>query len=61
MMCEAVKDSDSGLRYIYEVLPVFYSRLLRYYGDENASRKFSDQIIRPNFYDQLYGGIASSA
>ena len=55
-MCEEVKDSESGLKYVYEVLPVFYSRLLRYYGDNDASCKFSDQVIRPNFYDQLYGG-----
>lgn len=56
MMCESIKSEKEGVRYVYEVLPIFYARLLRYYGDEIASQQFSEKIIRPNFYDQLYGG-----
>lgn len=59
MMCESIKSEKEGVRYVYEVLPIFYARLLRYYGDESASQKFSEKIIRPNFYDQLYGGTLS--
>jgi hypothetical protein len=59
-MCESLKCETSSVRYVYEVLPVFYSRLLRYYGDLDASQRFSDQIIRPNFYDQLYGGTSAN-
>lgn len=59
MMCQSIKSEKEGVRYIYEVLPIFYSRLLRYYGDDDASRQFSEQIMRPNFYDQLYGGTAA--
>lgn len=58
-MCQSIKGEKEGVKYVYEVLPIFYARLLRYYGDESASQKFSEQIIRPNFYDQLYGGTLS--
>lgn len=55
LMCDSLGGRDSAIKYVYEVLPVFYSRLLGYYGDSQASKKISDQIVRPNFYDQLYG------
>ncbi|WP_417421278.1 hypothetical protein [Halomonas sp.] len=58
IMSESFKDKNASVRYMYEVLPIFYSRLLRYYGDSEASRRFSNQIVRPNFYDQLYGGTS---
>lgn len=58
LMCAEFKDAETGLRYLNEVLPIFYSRLLKYYGDPEASREFSNQIFRPNFYDQLYCDFA---
>ena len=41
-------------RYITEVLPVMYCNLLKYYGDDVASRCLLQAIDRPNFYDELY-------
>lgn len=58
-MCCSKKNQEAGIRYVYEVLPIFYARLLRYYGDAEASQRFSDQISRPNFYDQLYGSTSA--
>lgn len=46
-------------RFITEVLPVMYGNLLRYYGDEVASRIYFEGIERPNFYDDLYGAQAA--
>lgn len=54
MMCESIKSQEAAIKYVYEVLPIFYSRLLRYYGDIDASQMISENIIRPNFYDQIY-------
>lgn len=45
---------DLVVRFITEVLPVMYGNLLKYYGDDAASRNFLSKISRPNFYDQLY-------
>ena len=45
---------DVMLKFITEVLPVMYGNLLNYYGDQVASSKFTSQISRPNFYDELY-------
>lgn len=41
-------------RFITEVLPVMYGNLLSYYGDEDASNTFLQNIVRPNLYDDLY-------
>lgn len=46
-------------RYITEALPVMYGNLLKYYGDDVASRSFLKNIDRPNFYDELYGAQAA--
>jgi len=50
----AIKTPELQRRYITEVLPVMYGNLLRYYGDEVASRSFLNDISRPNYYDELY-------
>lgn len=46
-------------RFVTEVLTVMYGNLLRYYGDEVASRNFLQAIKRPNLYDDLYGAQAT--
>ena len=50
-----IKTPELSCRFITEVLTVMYGNLLRYYGDEAASRNFLQGITRPNFYDDLYG------
>ena len=50
-----IKTPELQCRYITEVLPVMYGNLLKYYGDDVASRSFLRDIDRPNFYDDLYG------
>lgn len=49
-----IKTPELQRRYITEVLPVMYGNLLKYYGDDVASRSFLGNIDRPNFYDDLY-------
>ncbi len=49
-----IKTPEMQRRYITEVLPVMYGNLLRYYGDDVASRSFLGGVDRPNFYDDLY-------
>ena len=49
-----MKNDEIALKYILEVLPVMYSNLLSYYGDEESSKAFKRQIYRPNLYDRLY-------
>ena len=46
-------------RYVTEVLPMMYGNLLKYYGDDVASRNFHRDIDRPNFYDDLYAAQAA--
>lgn len=48
-------DSHCQYRFVTEVLTVMYGNLLRYYGDEGASRRYLADISRPNLYDTLYG------
>jgi hypothetical protein len=48
-------DRQIEYRYITEVLVVMYGNLLRYYGDENASKRYLAKLMRPNLYDILYG------
>lgn len=48
-------DSQCQYRFVMEVLTVMYGNLLRYYGDEAASRRYLTDISRPNLYDSLYG------
>lgn len=50
-----IKTDDLRVRFLTEVLTVMYGNLLRYYGDDAASRDFHVQIPRPNYYDELYG------
>lgn len=50
-----IKTPELTGRFITEVLTVMYGNLLRYYGDEAASRNFLEGIARPNLYDDLYG------
>lgn len=54
-----IKTPELTCRFITEVLTVMYGNLLRYYGDEAASRNFLKEIARPNFYDDLYGCMGS--
>ena len=54
-----IKTSELQRRYITEALPVMYGNLLKYYGDDVASRSFLKNIDRPNFYDELYGAQAA--
>lgn len=42
------------VRYITEVLPVMYGNLLKFYGDEAASRSLHAELPRPNLFDDLY-------
>ena len=55
LMSSAIKDLRTANRYLYEILPILYCRLLRYYGGVKESEELLSQIPRPNFYDQLYG------
>jgi hypothetical protein len=55
----AVKTPELQRRFITEVLPVMYGNLLKYYGDDVASRSFLRDIDRPNFYDDLYAAQAA--
>lgn len=51
----AIKSQELLCRFLTEVLTVMYGNLLRYYGDDAASRRLLMDIKRPNFYDDLYG------
>ncbi len=51
----AIKSQELLCRFLSEVLTVMYGNLLRYYGDDAASRRLLMDIKRPNFYDDLYG------
>jgi hypothetical protein len=50
-----IRDIDFRYRFIGEVLAVMYGNLMCYYGDVQSSRKFMNEIERPNLYDFLYG------
>ena len=50
-----IKSPKLQRRYVTEVLPMMYSNLLKYYGDDVVSQDFLRGIVRPNFYDDLYG------
>lgn len=54
-----MKTPELRRRYVTEVLPMMYGNLLKYYGDDVASRGFLRGIDRPNFYDDLYGPQAA--
>jgi hypothetical protein len=54
-----IKTPELQRTYVTEVLPMMYGNLLRYYGDDVASRSFLRGIDRPNFYDDLYGPQAA--
>lgn len=41
-------------RFVGEVMPVMYSNLLQYYGDDLHSAAIRAEIARPNLYDDLY-------
>ncbi|MBQ5940399.1 hypothetical protein [Massilia sp. AB1] len=56
-----LKDGETTMRYITEVLPVMYGHLLMYYGDVRASEAFLAQLARPNLYDELYGSAPTGA
>ncbi len=47
-------------RFVSEVLPVMYSNLLQYYGDDIHSAAIRVEIARPNLYDDLYGAPSSN-
>ena len=50
----AIKSPELLCKFLTEVLVVMYGNLLKYYGDDVASRSFLSGIDRPNFYDDLY-------
>lgn len=50
-----IETNEIQCKFITEVLTVMYGNLLKYYGDDIASRKYMREIERPNFYDDLYG------
>jgi len=50
-----IETNEIQCKFMTEVLPVMYGNLLRYYGDDTASRNYMKEIERPNFYDDLYG------
>lgn len=54
-----IKTPELQCRYVTEVLPMMYGNLLKYYGDDVVSQDFLQGIIRPNFYDDLYGPQAA--
>lgn len=56
----SLKDEDIQVRFISEVLPVMYGKLMGYYGDADSSVKFLESIPRPNLYDRFYGGVCSA-
>lgn len=49
-----IKTPHLRCRFITEVLAVMYGNLLKYYGDDMASRSYIENIGRPNLYDVLY-------
>lgn len=56
-----IKTPELQRRFITEVMPVMYGNMLKYYGDDAASRQFLSSIDRPNFYDDLYGAQSTGA
>lgn len=48
-------DLEIEFRFVAEVLTVMYGNLIRYYGDDEASKALQSRINRPNLYDMLYG------
>jgi len=50
-----IETNEIQCKFMTEVLSVMYGNLLRYYGDDTASRDYMKEIERPNFYDDLYG------
>lgn len=42
-------------QFLLEVLPVMYGNLLSYYGDQQTSKAFQSEILRPNAYDIYFG------
>ena len=56
-----IKTPELQRRFITEVMPVMYGNMLKYYGDDAASRQFLSNIDRPNFYDDLYGAQSTDA
>lgn len=51
-----VKNEDYLEKYITQVLPVMYSHLLFYYGDEKACKRFFDTIPSKEMFYDMYGG-----
>jgi len=50
-------ESDDFLEsYVTQVLPVMYSHLLYYYGDEQACLRFFDTIPSKEMFYEIYGG-----
>lgn len=50
----SIANGDLQKRFILEVLPVMYGRLIMYYGDSISGIDFLAQIDRPNIYDKFY-------
>lgn len=51
-----IKNNDYLESYITQVLPVMYSHLLFYYGDEKACERFFDTIPSKEMFYDMYGG-----
>ncbi len=56
IIISCLKDRQTRVKFINEVLTVMYGNLLAYYGDSNASVHFLKQIPGPTLYDRLYEG-----
>lgn len=56
-----IETTENQCKFIAEVLPVMYGNLLLYYGDKEVSERYCGEVVRPNFYDELYGGEYASS
>lgn len=49
-----LKDEQTVLEYITEVLPVMYANLFHYYGDTGTSKRFLDTVPSTRMFSELY-------
>lgn len=51
----ALKDIETTLKFIVEVLPVAYCNLMALYGSDISKVSINAEIPRPNLFDRVYG------
>lgn len=56
-----IETTENQCRFITEVLPVMYGNLLLYYGGKEVGKRYLEEVARPNFYDELYGGECAAS